>query len=191
MSLPTAWLPLQSADIYVLDHVLRGTIRAGDRVLDIGCGSGRQFPVLTHAGAVVTAVDHDPEAVQACRQLAATLPGMVDVMPGRLPDLALNQTFDAVICNAVLHFASDQASFHTWADACWRHVAPGGFFFARLSTRIGLSQASVRGFAYLADEDDIRACEQRWQATRVDPLKTTLVETLRTMTTWTLRKTSA
>jgi tellurite methyltransferase len=91
-----------------------------------------------------------------------------------------------VVVNAVLHFAPDQDAFHRWADACWRQLAPGGLFLARLSTRIGLPDARPPGFRYLADEDDLLACEARWRARRIDPLKTTLVERLRTMTTWAL-----
>lgn len=188
MTIPAAWAPLRHADIYLLDHVLRGTISPGDRVLDVGCGSGRHLPLLAHAGCAVVAIDPHPSAVQACQRLLVELPGRHRALAAGLPELDLAEVFPVVLCNAVLHFAPDQEHFHQWADACWRHVAPGGFLFARLSTRIALPQADPPGFTYLATAEDIHACERRWRATRVDPLKTTLVEELRTMTTWTLRK---
>ena len=187
MQLPEAWSPLIGADIYVLDLVLRGIIRAGASVLDIGCGGGRNLPVLAHAGARISAVDADPAAVAACTRVLAQAPGTHACRVARLPDLGLEQRFDAVLCIAVLHFAPDQAAFHAWADACWARLLPGGVFLARLSTRIALPEAAGH-FAYRPTLDDIVACEQRWQATRIDPLKTTLVEERRVMSTWTLRR---
>jgi hypothetical protein len=92
-----------------------------------------------------------------------------------------------VLCIAVLHFAPNQATFHAWADACWQRLLPGGIFLARLSTRIALPEAAAH-FAYRATLEDIVSCEQRWRASRVDPLKTTMVEELRAMSTWILRK---
>ena len=43
-----------------------------------------------------------------------------------------------VLSIAVLHFARDPAHWHAMVDALWRHVAPGGTLFARLSTTIGI-----------------------------------------------------
>jgi hypothetical protein len=104
-----------------------------------------------------------------------------------LPHLALEQRFAAVICIAVLHFAPDQQRFHEWADACWERLLPGGVFLARLSTSIALPTVAAH-FAYRPSLKDLEACEQRWRATRIDPLKTTLVEEKRVMSTWTLSK---
>ncbi len=187
MNLPTAWSSLVGADIYLLDLVLRGTIAADARILDIGCGAGRNLPFLAHAGATITAVDADPTAVTACTRLLTPMPGTHTCVVGKLPDLHVENRFDAVICIAVLHFAPDQTAFHRWADACWERLRPGGVFLARLSTRIALPEAAAH-FAYRPTLDDIEACERRWRASRIDPLKTTLVEDKRVMSTWTLRR---
>jgi 2-polyprenyl-3-methyl-5-hydroxy-6-metoxy-1,4-benzoquinol methylase len=187
MPLPLAWAPLKGADIYLLDLVLRGTIRPNASVLDIGCGAGRNLPFLAHAGATITAVDANPSTVAACSQLLAQMPGSHTCKIATLPNLGLNQQFDAVVCIAVLHFAPDQSAFHTWADACWQHLLPGGVFLARFSTRIALPEVAAH-FAYRPTLNDIETCEKRWKATRIDPLKTTLVEEKRVMSTWTLSK---
>lgn len=187
MPLPDTWTPLIGVDIYLLDLVLRGVIPPGASVLDIGCGAGRNLAFLAHAGATITAVDADPAAVAACSQRLGQGPGSHQCIVGTLPDLGLEQRFDAVVCIAVLHFAPDQAAFHRWADVCWQRLLPGGIFLARLATRIALPEAAAH-FAYRPTLDDIVACEQRWQASRIDPLKTTLVEERRVMSTWTLRK---
>jgi tellurite methyltransferase len=187
MPLPDAWSPLVGADIYLLDFVLRGTIRPGSNVLDIGCGGGRNLPLLAHAGVTILAVDADPAAVATCARLLAKSPGNHACQMGILPNLGIDLRFDAVVCIAVLHFAPDRTSFHAWVDACWERVAPGGVFLARLSTRIALPEASAH-FAYRPTQDDLVSCEQRWGASRIDPIKTTLVEEQRVMSTWTLRK---
>ncbi len=187
MKLPDAWTPMIGADIYLLDLVLRGTIRPGASVLDIGSGSGRNLPFLAHAGTTITAVDADPAAVAACSQRLKQAPGAHVCKVATLPDLEMDQCFDVVICIAVLHFAPDQVTFHRWANACWERLRPSGIFLARLSTRIALPEAAAH-FAYRPTLDDIVACEHRWRASRIDPLKTTLVEEQRVMSTWTLRK---
>jgi 2-polyprenyl-3-methyl-5-hydroxy-6-metoxy-1,4-benzoquinol methylase len=187
MNLPDSWSPLAGADIYLLDTVLRGIIRADAGVLDVGCGPGRNLPFLAHAGATITAVDADPAAVESCARLLAQAPGRHTFRVAALPELGLEQRFDAVVCIAVLHFAPDQAAFHAWADACWERLLPGGIFLARLSTRIALPDASAN-FDYRPTLEDIVSCERRWRASRVDPLKTTLVEDRRAMSTWILRK---
>jgi len=185
MALPPALAPFATADIYLLDQILRGRIRAGMSVLDVGCGGGRNLPALLATGCVVTALDRDDQVLgdararfadAAVRFLACDLEA-IPIPPG---------SFTVVLVNAVLHFAPDATTFHRWADASWRQLAADGLFLARLSTRIGLPAARPPGFTYLASEDDLLACEARWQARRVDPLKTTLVERLRTMTTWAL-----
>lgn len=187
MHLPETWAPLIGADIYLLDLVLRGIIRPGASVLDLGCGAGRNLPFLAHTGATITAVDADPAAVAACSQRLRQEPGSHRCTVARLPDLGLEQRFDVVLVIAVLHFAPDQAAFHRWADACWERLLPGGVLLARLATRIALPEAAAH-FAYRPTLDDLVGCEQRWQASRIDPLKTTLVEERRVMSTWILRK---
>ncbi len=189
-ALPAAWEPLVNTDIYVLDQILRGRIRSGMRVLDVGCGTGRNLPALLAAGCAVSGIDNQAQAIATARELVCDLQAQAHLMVADIEDMAFAPAgFDVVIINAVLHFAPDATAFARWTDACWRQLAPGGLFLARLSTRIGLPNVRPAGFTYLATEADLIACEQRWQAQRVDPLKTTLVERLRTMTTWALTTT--
>ena len=60
-------------DIYLFDQLLRGRIRPGMRVLDAGCGSGRNIVFLLRGGYEVFGADGDPAAVQTVRRLAQAL----------------------------------------------------------------------------------------------------------------------
>ena len=111
-------------DIYVFDQILRGNIAPGMRVLDAGCGYGRNLVYLLRERCEVFALDGDPDGVEHVRQLSASLGtglpaenfqvGSIERMP--FPDgLA-----DVVICNAVLHFARDERHFRAMLAELWR-----------------------------------------------------------------------
>src|SRR5688572_10228520 len=131
-------------DIYLFDQLLRGRFDGRRRVLDAGCGDGRNLVYLLQRGVTCFGVDRDPAAIAAvrlrARQLAPGLPdahfAVADVQ--RLPHA--DGSMDAVICSAVLHFADDEAHFTAMVEELWRVLAPGGLFFARLASNIGLEQ---------------------------------------------------
>src|SRR4051812_5544158 len=129
-------------DIYLLDQILRGRIRPGMRVLDAGCGSGRNLVYFFREGYEVLASDADPRAIEQVRDLAASLaPGLpagnfrVEPVEGASFGEA---SADVVLSSAVLHFARDEAHFTAMLDAMWRVLAGGGLFFARLASDIGM-----------------------------------------------------
>lgn len=181
-------------DVYLFDQLLRGNLRPDMRVLDAGCGHGRNLVWLLGQGAEAWGVDREAEAVEATRALGARAEvAEVDAMP--FEDAA----FDAVLCNAVLHFAQDGSHFERMVDELGRVLRPGGLLFARLASSIGLEgrtqplgggrhvlpDGSTR---YLVDEAQLLESTARLGAELVDPIKTTNVQGLRCMTTWVARK---
>src|SRR5512132_2065065 len=96
-------------DIYLFDQLLRGRFDRRRRVLDAGCGTGRNLPYFLLHGFDVRAVDADAAAIRSVRQLVASLNpalpagqihhGSIDSLPWE------DGSTDAVICSAVLHFA--------------------------------------------------------------------------------------
>jgi len=58
-------------DIYVFDQLLRGRIAPGMRIIDAGCGGGRNLLYLLSQGYDVAGCDRDHKAVEAVRALAS------------------------------------------------------------------------------------------------------------------------
>jgi SAM-dependent methyltransferase len=189
-------------DIYLFDQLLRGRFDRRRRVLDAGCGRGRNLPFFLRHGFEVRVADADPEAIAAVRRLAAALNVAIqpaDAHCGSLDSLPWDSaSVDAVICSAVLHFARDEADFAAMLEELWRVLAPGGLLFARLATSIGLERhlTATTGRVRLPDGSDRFVVDERtlleWTAshaaTLVDPLKTTNVQHQRCMTTWVVQK---
>ncbi len=190
-------------DIYLFDQLLRGRIGKGMKVLDAGCGTGRNLVYMLRQGFDLWATDRDPAAVAAARTLAGHLfprlspdrfsVELVERLP--FPDHAM----DAVISNAVLHFARDDQHFEAMVLEMWRVVKPGGVFFCRLASSIGMADrmqplghnrflmpdGSER---YLVDEARLTAMTARLHGRLLDPLKTTIVQDQRCMTTWVMAR---
>jgi tellurite methyltransferase len=190
-------------DIYLFDQLLKGRIEATDRILDAGCGSGRNAHYLLREGFDVYGVDENPRAVSAFSEVASELGhplaagharvGSLDTLPFE------DAFFDVVICSAVLHFARDDAHFEGMVRELFRVLRPGGMFFARLASSAGI-ESQVRWLdgrraslpdgseRYLVDEAQLMRLTNHYGAL-LDPLKTTIVHGQRSMTTWVVRAT--
>jgi SAM-dependent methyltransferase len=188
-------------DIYVFDQILRGNIVPGMRVLDAGCGYGRNLMHLLREGCEVFAVDASVGAIAHVRALAAELaPNLPpdNFRVGLIEKMEFPDAFaDVVICSSVLQFARDEAHFLAMLEGLWRAVRPGGMLFCRLGSRIGMNFKRLRGNVFrindgsewfLVDEAELMRITDQMNAVMVDPLKTTIVQDYRCMTTWVLRK---
>jgi SAM-dependent methyltransferase len=188
-------------DIYVFDQILRGNIAPGLVVLDAGSGYGRNLVHLLREGCEVYALDGNAEAIEHVRELSASLStglpadnfqvGLIENMP--FPDALA----DVVICSSVLHFSRDEQHFRAMLGELWRVLKPGGMLFCRLGSRIGMDFERLGENIFLigdgskwflVDEDMLLDLTEELNAVLVDPLKTTIVQDLRCMTTWVLRK---
>lgn len=188
-------------DIYVFDQILRGNILPGMRVVDAGCGYGRNLVYLLRSGCEVLALDANAEAVAHVRALAAELrPGLPaeNFQVGGIEQMPFaDGCADVVICNSVLHFARDEQHFLAMVTELWRVLRPGGMLFCRLGSRIGMEFERVRGHVFrigdgsewfLVDEAVLVEMTRQMDGVMVDPLKTTVVQEYRCMTTWVVRK---
>lgn len=188
-------------DIYVFDQILRGNITPEMRVLDAGCGYGRNLVYLLREGCEVFALDANAESVRHVRALARELAPQLpaeNFRVGAIEAMDFPDAFaDVVICNSVLHFARDAQHFLAMVSQLWRVLRPGGMLFCRLGSRIGMEFERVRDHVYhigdgsewfLVDEAELLRMTEQMHGLLVDPLKTTLVQDYRCMTTWVVRK---
>ena len=190
-------------DIYLFDQLLRKRITPGMRILDAGCGSGRNLVYLLREGYEVFGADADPRAVNATRRLAASIAPTLPADNFRqepVEAMSFPDAFaDVVISSAVLHFASDDANFRAMLTGTWRVLKPGGLLFCRLASSIGIENQVQRiagrrfhlpdgSDRYLVDAPLLLQLTAELGGHLVDPLKTTVVQDQRSMTTWVIRK---
>lgn len=190
-------------DIYLFDQILRMRISPGMRVFDAGCGQGRNLVFLLNQGYDVCSVDPDPAAMDAVRALAGRLAPRLPASNFRTESVESSSfpdaSADVVISSAVLHFARDETQFRAMLQGSWRVLKPGGLFFCRLASSIGMeprfSPLGGRRFLlpdgterFLVDEGYLLRLTEELGGALLDPLKTTVVQDRRCMTTWVLRR---
>lgn len=190
-------------DIYLFDQLLKGQIAPGMTILDAGCGEGRNLVHFLRGGYEVYAIDRSEAALVKARQLAEGWPQRrreAQFRQEAIEKLSFaNDSFDAVICCAVLHFAENERHFQQMVAELWRVLRPGGLLFARLAVSIGLEDRIVpRGNGryalpdgterFLADEPLLIKAAEKLHAGWAEPLKTVRVGNERAMATWCLRK---
>jgi SAM-dependent methyltransferase len=191
-------------DIYLFDQLLKGRFTSGMQVLDAGCGGGRNLVYFLRSGYSVYGVDQSSEAVAHVRSLASALAPHLPVGNFRAESVERmsfdDATFDVVISSAVLHFAGDEEHWQGMLREMWRVLKRGGIFFARLASSIGIEGQIERlegrryrlpdgSERFLVDEQMLLAAAESLGSEMIEPLKTVVVQNMRAMTTWCLRKT--
>ena len=190
-------------DVYLFDQLLKGRFEPGTRILDAGCGSGRNLVYFLREGFDVCGVDTSPDAVAHVRALARALaPQLPEENFRREPAEKMSfedEGFDAVLSSAVLHFARDEAHWLASMREMWRVLKPGGLFFARLASTAGVEGLveHLGGRRYrlpggvewlLSDERMLRETADSLRGELLEPLKTVVVHGARAMSVWCLRK---
>jgi tellurite methyltransferase len=192
-------------DIYLFDQLLRGRITKRDRIVDAGCGFGRNLVYLLRNGYDVCGLDADEDPIRAVRAMAAELAPALPQENFRAEPLERSSFPDScaqvVISSAVLHFAQNDAQFRAMLGGAWRLLAPGGMFFCRLASSIGIENRirptapGSRGHRlpdgterYLVDEQLLVTLTAELGGVLLDPIKTTVVQDQRSMTTWVVRR---
>lgn len=95
----------------------------GERILDLGCGTGQLTAEIAKSGAQVVGIDSSPEMIQQAR---SNYPGL----RFELTDATQFRTaepFDAVFSNAALHWIKDAGGV---ASTIAQALKPGGRFVA-------------------------------------------------------------
>ena len=190
-------------DIYLFDQIQKGRFSPEMKILDAGCGGGRNIIYFMRENYKVFAVDQSAEAVGQIKRISKVLEtnlpdenfqtSRIEKMP--FPD----ENFDWIISNAVLHFAENTAQFNAMLKEMWRVLKPNGNLFVRLASSIGIEDKIVLtengrydlpdgSERFLVDEEFLIKTTENLDAVLLEPIKTTNVQNLRCMTTWVLSK---
>ncbi len=189
-------------DIYLFDQFLKERFHPDMKVLDAGCGYGRNLIFFMRSGFQVYGIDQSPEAVSHVQELAKELSDL-PIEHFKVADLLTilfeNDSFDIVLSSAVLHFAKDETHFNRMLEELIRVIKPGGLFFARLASNIGIESMvqPLEGRRYhlpdgsdrfLVDETMLLKLQQELGLDQIEPIKTSNVQNKRCMTTWVCQK---
>ena len=194
---------LGQIDIYLFDQLLKGRFNPAMRVLDAGCGGGRNLIYFLRCGYDVCGVDLSTEAVAHVRALASGLAPHLPADNFRVEAVEemsfADAGFDLVISSAVLHFARDEEHWQGMLGEMWRVLKPGGVLFARLASSVGMEEQIRRlerrryrlpdgSDRFLVDDRMLLDATDSLGGELLEPLKTVVVRNLRSMSTWCLRK---
>lgn len=190
-------------DIYLFDQLLKGRFDDCGKVLDSGCGGGRNLVYFLQNGFDVYGIDPNPEAIAQVQQLAKILAPEIPAQNFLVASAEYlpfdDATFDLVISNAVLHFANDSNHFDAMLQSMWRVLKPGGYLFARLASDVGIEDKVINlgnsryalpdgSERFLVNEQILLEYTADLGGELFEPIKTTNVQGLRCMTTWCLQK---
>ena len=186
-------------DIYLLDQILKGRFLPQHRILDAGCGTGRNLYWFARNGfSSLYGIDQNADRIKK----VATDLSFKDVKfsIGKLEKLPYGDDFfDAIVCNAVLHFAESKEHFFEMVSELWRVLKNQGIIFIRMTNILGLESLvrDVGNGNYLLPDGTKRflltnAIVEEWKALFpiewIEPLKTVNVNNERVMSTLVLRR---
>lgn len=188
-------------DIYLLDQIMKGRYKPHQKILDAGCGGGRNMKWFLQNDFEIYGVDSSHAAIIHLKQVNESL------LPLRLQVSGLEKLpfeencFDHVICSAVMHFAVDVAHFKQMLAEMLRVLFQTGSLFIRMASDIGIEdkvklisngnyQIPDGSLRFLLTRSLLAECMKEFNLQFLEPLKTTNVNDLRSMSTLLLQKKS-
>ncbi|ELR71028.1 ubiquinone/menaquinone biosynthesis methyltransferase [Fulvivirga imtechensis AK7] len=177
-----------NVDIYLLDQILKGRFEGCKRILDAGCGEGRNLRYFEQNRYDIYGIDTNPMAIKMVQMMYKSTPkdnflhGTVEELPWK------DNFFDAIICSAVLHFAQDRTAFYQMIYELIRVLDKKGVLFIRMATTIGLPDPSDTSFSYRLAPEDIENLLEDLGLKKLEPFKTVVVEDQRSMCVMVLEK---
>ena len=189
---------IAGVDIYILDQILKNRYKKGDQILDAGCGNGRNLKWFYQSDFEIYGADTNKERLNSCKDLYPKqkdnfIEASVEQMPFE------SNSFDHVICIAVLHFANDLNHYLRMFEELLRILKPQGSLIIRTATNIGIKnqvQEMSNGVFNLPDGSTrflltpaiLQTLESDNRFKWLENVKTTIVKDKRAMTTLVLQK---
>lgn len=190
---------LGNIDLYLLDLILKEKISATSKILDAGCGEGRNLIYFINNGYDVYGIDINPMAIKMLQMIAKGMEKERFQVSSIEKMSFETNTFDFVICNAVLHFATGHRHFHQMMDKLTEVLKPHGNLFIRMTTNKGLSkEVNEKGDGiyllpdgterYLLKGDKMDELLQRYNLKYLELPKSVLAANQRSMGVFVLQK---
>jgi ubiquinone/menaquinone biosynthesis C-methylase UbiE len=182
-------------DIYVIDQILKERYHNGQTILDAGCGSGRNLKWFYQNDFEIFGIDTDSKFLKNAKQNYPEAASNFTV--GALDNLPYSEnSFDHILCCAVLHFAKSETHFSKMFAELIRVLKPKGMLLIRMASNIGLDgnapeitykENGQKGTYYLTRER-IKQLIKKFDLTLLETVKTTNVQDERAMTTLVITK---
>ena len=189
---------LGKTDIYLLDQILKNRYSPTDKILDAGCGNGRNMHWFYKNDYAIYGLDKDAKSIEYAQNLYPKIKENIAVSSlGNIP--FNNCFFNHIISNAVLHFAKNTSHFETMFTELIRVLKVNGSLFIRMTSSIGIENliTKISDSVYTIPDGTIRYLLTKEQANHLikthqlsllEPLKTVIVNDKRAMTTLVLKK---
>lgn len=183
---------LNGIDLYLLDQLQKGRITKETKILDAGCGVGRNARFFIEQGYDIKGFDPMEERIAEIHQVFPEVKESFTV--STIEAYPKIQKFDFIICNAVLHFAESHEHFQLVMASLVALLAEDGILFIRMTSdfarresfgssvsgRIDLPDGSNR---YLLNNEQLEQVLKSNKLYFVEPLKTVNVNEERCMST--------
>ncbi len=193
---------LGNIDIYLLDQILKGRFDSGMKILDAGCGEGRNLIYFMREGFTVNGIDENPLAIKYLQTVARSINKSIpeeNFITGDLRDVQFpDEYFDVVLSSAVLHFSEGESDFQMMFSELIRVLKPGGILFLRMCTKVGLKNLEYvsKGtyklpdgtIRYILTEEILEGLVEKYSLQYLEPFKSVVVHGQRSMATLVLKK---
>ena len=198
MNLQTLETTIKDVDIYILDQILKNRYQPGSKILDAGCGSGRNLKWFYTSDYKIYGIDINLRDIEYCKEVYSKqkehfIQGSITQIPFEA------NSFDHVLCNAVLHFAEDLSHYLKMFEELFRILKPNGSLFIRIASNFGietqvehlsngvykLPDGSTR---FLLTQKILDELLSKKGISLIENVKTTIVHNQRCMTTLVIKK---
>jgi len=184
-------------DLYLMDAILKGQVPEKGKVLDVGCGEGRNGIYFINNGYPYHGFDQDASKIQLLKYLSSNLgPDKIILQEVSLGEIDLQEGYDLIIASRVLHFAENKDQFNAHWKKLVASLNPGGVLYFSMDSAIAQEFVTTHkggkaefedgrlSFALTASlyHEMLQALEE------IEPLKTTIYQGQRVQSVGLLRK---